>query len=283
MISSLHSSSHPATYDRFVKIITSKLIALGYATIFCLLVTSCTSPPPPEVEVEVEAAEEEPATPPIKLPGIEIDTEGEFVDVEAKVCLEEGLLELVACTTGTKEHESVVVIDASPIHIHTALLLIGARNGNPAMRKPINEEQTRWMHLPPQGDPIEVSRVCEDADGNPVERPISDFITRSEGDPYMQDMGYDDSSSSDGEKEEAFPDTFVFAGSHLIENENGETQYLAEQSGNLISISTFGDELLCLSGFQSRENGQLVWEIDPTHLPALDTQVTLRLRLKPSP
>ncbi|MGB0744520.1 MAG: YdjY domain-containing protein, partial [Opitutales bacterium] len=79
----------------------------------------------------------------LKLPGIEINTDELLVDVSARICLTDGLLELVACTEGTKEHEAIVLINAKPIHVHTALLLIGARNGTPAMRKPINEEQTR--------------------------------------------------------------------------------------------------------------------------------------------
>lgn len=214
----------------------------------------------------------------VKLPGIEINAEKGIVDVDAYVSLTEGLLELVACTEGTKEHEAIVRIEALPMHVHTALLLVGARNGTPAMRKPVNEEETRWMHVRPSGDPIEVSLVIEDADGKDVERPISDFITRSEGDPYMADMGYGSDESEEDEAKEAFPNVFLFTGSHLVGNEEEGRQYLADQSGHVITISTFGDELLGLSGIQSRDNGELIWEVDSTHLPELDTDVTLRLR-----
>jgi hypothetical protein len=212
----------------------------------------------------------------VRLPGIEIHAEKAMVDVDAQVSLTEGLLELIACTKGTKEHEAIVRIDALPIHVHTALLLIGARNGTPAMRKPINEEKTRWMHVRPNGQPVHVSLVLKDAEGKVVERPINDFIKRTEGDPYMPDTG----SETDGidEEREAFPDVFLFTGSHLIEDKEGNKQYLADQSGHVITISTFGDELLGLADIQSRENGELVWEVDPTHLPPLDTKVTLRLR-----
>ncbi len=217
----------------------------------------------------------------IKLPGIAIDFEKRHVDVVAEVCLDQGLLELVACTKGTKEHESVVAIAAEPVHVHTALLLIGARNGNPAMRKPINEEQTRWMHVPPRGDPIEVLLVVTDADGKQTERPISDFISRSEGDPYMPYQEEETSAEqAEDEKKEKFPTVFVFAGSHLIEDEEHPPQYLAAQSGNIISISTFGDELLCLPEIQSHANAELSWEVDSTHLPEVGSKVTLRLRPK---
>ncbi len=215
----------------------------------------------------------------VKLPGIEINADNRFVDVAAEVCLDDGLLELIACTKGTKEHESIIAIEAEPVHVHAALLLIGARHGNPAMRKPINEEQTRWMHVPPRGDPIEVLLVVKDADGKDVERPISDFIRRSQGDPYMSSHNPQDSQTAAEDAEaEKFPSKFVFAGSHLIENENGDRQYLASQSGHIITISTFGDEMICLPDFQSHANGELIWEIDPTHLPKLGTKITLRLR-----
>ncbi|MFO8027399.1 MAG: YdjY domain-containing protein [Opitutales bacterium] len=212
----------------------------------------------------------------VRLPGVEIHSEKGIVDVDGQIALTDGLLELVACTEGTKEHEAIVRIDALPIHVHTALLLIGARNGTPAMRKPINEEQTRWMHVRPSGQSIKVSLVLKDAEGEAVERPISDFIRRTEGDPYMPDMETETEESD--EEKESFPNVFLFTGSHLVEGEEDNKQYLADQSGHVITISTFGDELLGLADIQSRENGELVWEVDPTHLPPLDTEVTLRLR-----
>jgi hypothetical protein len=202
-----------------------------------------------------------------KLPGIIINAKERYVDVESTVCLEGGTLELIATTKGGKEHESILILDARPIHIHTALLLVGAKNGNPAIRRPKNKELSEWEDFPPKGDAIEISIVLKNADGAAVERPIGDFITR---------RGEDDAEK----KKEKFPSTFVFAGSILGDPAQKPREYLAETSGNVISISTFGDELLCLSGHQSQENGALLWEIDPTHLPKLNSKVTLRLRAK---
>ena len=72
-----------------------------------------------------------------------------------------------------------MVIAARPMHIHTALLLLGAKNGNPAMRKPIDEQKTRWVHVPPRGDSVEVFLVFKNKEGKLVEHPISEFVTRS--------------------------------------------------------------------------------------------------------
>jgi hypothetical protein len=215
---------------------------------------------------------------PLKLPGLTINSKERCVDIEATICLDEGALELIACTIGTKEHESVIAVGASPIHIHTALLLLGAKNGSPAMRQPINDEATRWVDLPPKGDLIDVFLEIKDPAGKPTERPISDFITRS-----AEHARSPSAVPTEGDKFPRFPGTFIFAGSLLIDNGPGPRTYLAERSGHVISIATFGDELLCLPEVHSQDNGALMWSIDPTHLPKKGTPVTLRLRLKKNP
>lgn len=209
----------------------------------------------------------------VTLPGILLDLQARCVDVESVVCLEEGTLELVACTKGSKEHESIVAIGAKPMHVHTALLLLGAEPGNPAMRKMIDDAAPRWIHLPPRGGPVAVSLVCKDKEGKLVERPISEFITRA--------AGNSDPRPDEGEvwKGRKFPtDTFLFAGSQLRGEGEGPRSYLSDLSGNVISLATFGDELLCLPGVYGHENGALMWEVDSTHLPAVGTKITLRLR-----
>ena len=204
----------------------------------------------------------------VKLPGLEINVAKGTVDVESEICLDEGTLELVACTKGTKEHESIVAVEARPIHIHTALLLLGAEAGNPAMRKAVDENQTRWVDVPPRGGEVDVFLVWKDKKDGVVERPISDFIKHA------------------GEEKERFlTHTFLFAGSQLHGEGKGPRQYLSDRSGNVISISTFGDETLCLPDVHGHQNGTLLWQVDATHLPPVGTKVTLRLRprLKPKP
>jgi hypothetical protein len=92
----------------------------------------------------------------VNLPGLAINVQERCVDIEATTCLEHGMLELIACSKGSKEHESIVAVEARPMHIHTALLLLGANNGNPAMSRPVHDQGTRWVHVPPRGDPVDV-------------------------------------------------------------------------------------------------------------------------------
>jgi hypothetical protein len=216
--------------------------------------------------------------PELKFPGLTINASERCLDVDATVCLSEGALELIACHVGGKVHESIVAVEARPSHIHTALLLLGANNGNPAMRRPIDEEQTRWVDIPPTGDLIDIFLEFPNAEGKPVERPISDFIRRRNRD------GSDRTKSGpEASQAQSIPHAFIFAGSHLRDHGEGPRGYLADFSGHIISMSTFGDELLCLPEIHSHQQGALEWEINPTDLPKKGTAVTLRLRLHKNP
>jgi hypothetical protein len=209
-----------------------------------------------------------------KLPGLVVNQEDLCVDLDATVCLRQGALELIACTKGTKEHESIIAVEAKPIHIHTALLLLGVQAGNPAMRKPLDEKGTRWIDVPPRGGAVDVFLVVKDKDGKTVERPIGDFIKRS--DHGGQGMPADNRGDKDAER---FPThTFLFAGSILHGDGDEPPRYLCDTSGHVISIATFGDEVLCLPEVHSAENNALMWRVDSTHLPALQTKIILRLR-----
>ena len=227
-----------------------------------------------------DSAPKKPARKPVKLPGILIDFEKRCVDLEATICLDKGFLELIACTKGSKEHESIVAVSARPMHIHTALLLLGANNGHPAMRKPVDKKKTRWVSVPPRGDSVDVFLVIKNRKGELVQRPVSDFVTRSENRPDKLDVRAKRGDRPMADKAHKFPRTFLFAGSHLRDKGKGPRQYLADLSAHVITIATFGDELLCLPGIQSQKNGVLMWRVNPQHLPKVGTEITLRLRPK---
>ncbi|MCC6233284.1 MAG: hypothetical protein IT580_11615 [Verrucomicrobiales bacterium] len=199
-----------------------------------------------------------------------INVQERCVDVECSVCLHQGELELVACTKGTKEHESILAMEAKPMHIHAALLLLGAKPGSPARRQQLEGQAERWIDVPPNGGPVDVFLVLKGKEGEIVEYPISDFIAPSS-------RRSDDSTSTD--KNAKFPThTFLFAGSVLYGDGPGPRRYSSDQSGNVISLSTFGDELLCLPAIHSQDNDALMWQIHATNLPAVGSKVILRLR-----
>ncbi len=112
-----------------------------------------------------------------------------------------------------------------------------------------------------------------------VEHPISDFVARSEKRPGEKL----DADDVDADEDVEFPHTFLFAGSLLRGNGPGPRKYLSDLSGNVISIATFGDELLCLPGIHGQQDGSLEWQVDPTELPKVGSKVTLRLSPKHRP
>lgn len=209
----------------------------------------------------------------LQLPGITINVEERAVDVTSRVVLRHGTLELIACTPDTKVHESILAIEAKPSHVHTALLLMGATPGTPAMMQPINEDQTIFRPIPPSGDLIDVYLILPGDNGQPVERPISDFLVMRDDDDFAFHF-----PDKDPEEPKKFPThSFIFAGSHLI-GEEGAKRYMADTSGHVITITTFGDELLCLPGFHEHANEALMWQVAADDLPALEAEVILRLR-----
>jgi hypothetical protein len=205
----------------------------------------------------------------LKFPGIVINLEERCVDVEASVCLRRGLLELVACTKGTKEHESIVVVGAKAMHLHAALLLLGASPGSPATRQQDGAQGDRWIDVPPRGGPVDVFLVLKGEGGRAVEHPISEFILRSR-------QRSDTSSADPAPKSPSH--TFLFAGSVLQGDGPGPRRYLSDESGNVISLSTFGDEVLCLPAIHSQDNSALLWQVNPALLPEVGSSVLLRLR-----
>ncbi len=143
------------------------------------------------------------------------------------------------------------------------------------MNQPVEGQETKWIQLPPRGDPVDVYLVLEGKDGQLVERAISDFVTRSNTRAVASNEG---GGASDAGDEIEFPKTFLFAGSHLHGNGPGPRTYLADRSGNVISIATFGDELLCLPGMHAKANDALMWQVAAKTLPPIGSKVTLRLR-----
>ena len=185
------------------------------------------------------------------LPGVTIDRENKTVDLDAKVVLREGWLELVACPVGSKEHESVFAVTARPGHVHLALLQIGLQPGKPGGWRP---EGDTFVGIPPQGDRVRVSVLVKGK-----ETPLSLYIRHSTTDEPLNN------------------DEFVFAGSLVDETQGGRT-YEADQSGNLITLVTFPDDVMTWPQPASEANDKLFWVANTKAIPPVNTPVKIRLR-----
>src|SRR5690606_32839766 len=86
-----------------------------------------------------------------------VDAKNKRVIVGGQVCLTRGALEMFACPKGTKEHESIVSLNAKAYQIHAALLAIGAKPGRTVQYSP--------EYIPADGSRIEVLVQWKGEDG----------------------------------------------------------------------------------------------------------------------
>jgi len=184
-------------------------------------------------------------------PGVVIDFAQRQVEVAAEVALREGLLELLACSPRTKEHESILVALPRPWHIYQALGLVGLTPGHPAAWDPKHKRG-----VPPTGDELTIS-ITYQRDGERVEVDAWDWLQALRtGEP-------------------APPRPWIFTGS-LTSPRDGS--FAADYDGNVISLVAFGTELLGLAEVFSPDNDQL-WLCPRTErIPPLGTSCTLIFR-----
>ena len=195
----------------------------------------------------------------IRLPGgIECHIRDREVHLSGFIATDAGWLEQVACVRGTREHESIVVVDCEPSFVHSALLMIGLESGTPGRwRERRRDDGYLIERIPPTGSSVRVRIRFKDRKGNDIESSIEELITRATS-------------------EDVLPSTpWIFAGSRFDSKE----RYVADYSGSLIGFATFGDEVLGLPGVISDQVSvdAAVWEIRTELVPSPGTPVTLVL------
>jgi hypothetical protein len=254
-----------------------------------LTVSACAAPPAAIAEPPRSSQSSEPSSPspntakptaesvrivrPFEGITVHLSEAGEsFIEVEARTCLDRGLLEQIACAPNSREHESLVVVKPRPSQIHAALLMAGFKAGSPG--KWIYEDE-KLRTVNPTGDALSVHVRYTNAAGEVVEHPIRQWIRAATFD-------------ADGQKIEkppvAFPDhPWVFAGSRIAPNPPfmGEGEhYVADMTGSIIGLVTFGDEVIGFSRVMSDQQDvqPLEWEANTEAMPPADTPVVIVLK-----
>lgn len=190
-----------------------------------------------------------------KLPHITVNREKGYVDVDAKVCLREGMLELIVTTVGGKEHEACFAILAKPRHVMVGLLVIGLKPGSPG--RFVGRGGDYWQ-VNPSGDPVTVSVIYK-KDGKQIERPISDFVFNER---TKKPLGRSD---------------FVFSGSRVVKAD-GKAHFAADIDGTVLSLVSFGSELMAYPIAASDSNELIEWVVHSKVMPEEATSVVIRLR-----
>jgi hypothetical protein len=181
-----------------------------------------------------------------------VDKERGVVIVDGAVSLRRGVLEMFACPRRTKEHESVVAVNAKAFLVHVGLISVGAEVGKPVQFEP--------EYAPPSGTEIEITVIWPDQNGK---------LQTARAQDWIRDL----------KTKEAMKLPFVFAGSGFYKDEQtGQQYYLAEQ-GDFICVSNFATATLDVPAESTQANEGLMFEAFTENVPALGTPV--RLELKP--
>ncbi|MFM8220230.1 MAG: YdjY domain-containing protein, partial [Planctomycetaceae bacterium] len=103
-----------------------------------------------------------------KSGSVRLDKTRKRVLVLAEVCLRQGGLEMLACRKRSKEHESILAIDADAFVIHTALLALKAAPGGPAVYQP--------EFRPPHGQTVSIELTWKDPEGQRQSAPAQAWV-----------------------------------------------------------------------------------------------------------
>lgn len=199
-----------------------------------------------------------------EFPHIRVDVEGRTVEFDGVVPIRlddprapRVYLEQVVCVPDTKEHESLIVTNARPSHVHAALLAIGLEPGRPAQWR---AEGTRMVCDPPAGPAVRVELIYLNSVGERIiDQPWRWVKNARTGEPWPRG-------------------DWVFAGS-IMRTRQGREVYDADASGTLIGLASFGTEVLAWPDTFSPDSQvhEPEWIADAERVPPMNTQVTVRL------
>jgi hypothetical protein len=186
-------------------------------------------------------------------------------------------LESLACSPNTREHETFIVTNARPSHIHAALLAIGLKPGAPGSWTLTNGT---LVPTPPSGDRLAVRILYADKEGRQVEADPLDWIVNARDKARFADS----EAKLAAARAEAAPG-WVFAGSRIVKRKQADGEerevYDADGSGTIVGLTSFGSEVISWSRLISPDASaeEPEWIADFSRTPAAETKVRVRLRL----
>ncbi len=184
--------------------------------------------------------------------GLRINYPAHQVEVDAKVCMRQGLLELFACSPNTREYESIIVVLARPLHVYQAMGLLGLTPGRPLRMLPTGEIE------PASGQPLELA-VAWDANGVHKEVPIEAWLRRAKLSAPLEQQ------------------TWVFAGSLRLDN----GAIAADEEGTVVAVVDFESAIVAIPRHHTASNPELWLEPNTPAIPPVGTPCVLIIRPGP--
>jgi len=183
-----------------------------------------------------------------------IDVKNHRVFVDGYVALRDAPLEMFACPSGTKEHESIIGVLAKSNEVHAALLAIGAMPGTTVKFDP--------KYVPATGQRIRVWVMYRDPAGKFKSADARTWVRK-------------------GNQDQALEMDWVFAGSTTWTDPQDGVNYYQANSGEMICVSNFGTAMLDLPIESSDSAGSLQFSAFTDRIPPELTPV--RIMLVPIP
>lgn len=238
----------------FLGCVPPLLAALGCST-------AAPSPPSPVPSAAAPAAAEEDADPAraglgdlLAELGVAWLPEEERLEISGWVNLQEGAIEVFACTPGGKTHESVLVLDCVPRGMQAGLLALGLSPGTPVA---IGET---GAVTPPTGDRVEVTVTWTDESGARREARAEDWIWKQNSGAPMTRGGW------------------IFAGSIEAEAVGDETEVTFAADLGRSLITTYYDSSAILESPDEQAGNDEAYLVHHEVVPPVGTQVTVILR-----
>ena len=146
------------------------LVGLGLVLV---LQTACAAGPPKQKAVAKPVALNPQGT-------VLLDRAGKRLLLKARICARDRVLEMLCCLKRTKEHESILTLDARAAVVHAGLLALRARQGTPVRHyKEIAPGQLVPDFKPPTGQRIEIFLQWKDKAGTPRRVRAQQWIRRA--------------------------------------------------------------------------------------------------------
>lgn len=177
------------------------------------------------------------------------DPTAKRVVVRARICLNDGALEHLLCSKGTKEHESILATEAPAQSIHAGLLLTGATSGHPVRFEPKFE--------PPTGTEVTI-KVEWDHAGQKKQADARDWV-------------------KDGASGARLTRDWVFAGSQFFPDRRTKQMVYAADDGDLITVANFASSILDLPYRSSASDADRSYIVNTEQVPPRGTPVILSL------
>lgn len=183
-------------------------------------------------------------------PGVVIDFAELVVEVEAKVVLRQGPLELLVCSPRTREHESIFTVSAKPSQIFQAMGLVGLEPGTPVR---YDREAKRWY--PATGASLKIAARYE-LDGRLRTESVDDWLLDLRRRQPVDSVNW------------------VFAGSRVYP----DGRFGADAEGTIACVVDFDTALISVGALHTADNAALWLGANAEKIPPVGTSCTLLIR-----